>query len=175
MDQGRPGTNIASNTKEKVEVDCPHSKKADIKHHTPCRKIEPSNCASYNLTSESAARCHLAGSNVYSGYLTSAVDAVYLLANALKTMHNNLCPGHIGVCDDLRVELEKGMLYSHNLTQVDYARLDPSHVPPEFVSTGRALVPDGGDFLVRSQSLYDLKANQGDSFVSVSFTRCGLM
>ncbi|KAK3786184.1 hypothetical protein RRG08_050657 [Elysia crispata] len=126
-------------------------------------------CASYNTSKApaSAAGCSVSGSNIYSGYLAAAVDSVYLLANTLKTMHSELCHGQSGVCDSFMASLEDGLLTSRNLTEFDYTDLSSPHVPPEFAATGRALVPNGGDFLVRNQSCYDIQANMGDTFVTV--------
>ena len=73
-----------------------------------------------------------------------------------------------GICEELRAALNDGLLSSRSLAQLDYRSFDPAKVPPEFVATGRALVPDGEDFLVQNQSLYSILANEGDHFVEVN-------
>ncbi|RUS75967.1 hypothetical protein EGW08_016274, partial [Elysia chlorotica] len=134
-------------------------------------------CESYNLSSGLPAGCSWGGSSLYSGYLAAALDSVYLLANTLRNVQSELCKGQPGLCESFREVLEEGLLASYNLSQFSYTDLPASHVPTEFGVSGRALVPDGGDFLVRNQSCYDIKFkyDSADEFVSIgSYTLDGV-
>ncbi|KAK6176864.1 hypothetical protein SNE40_015081 [Patella caerulea] len=89
-------------------------------------------------------------------YISSALDAIYILATALKAAQKQLCPNQIGVCGALRSELENNILENYKQSTIDYKTIGKNFVPLRFFSS-RSLKRDlNGDFKISGESLYDI-------------------
>ncbi|XP_050414720.1 uncharacterized protein LOC126828782 [Patella vulgata] len=89
-------------------------------------------------------------------YISSALDAIYILATALKAAQKQLCPNQIGICVALRSALDNNILENYKPSIINYSTIGKNFVPSLFF-TSRSLIKDlNGDFKISGEPLYDI-------------------
>ncbi|CAL1544019.1 unnamed protein product [Lymnaea stagnalis] len=123
-------------------------------------------CANFNFTKDPPCDTNNKGNE--NGYMTAALDAVYLLANTLKTIFKAACDTKPDTCSYFREILHTGILKTNSITDLDYGSLDAHNIPPEFSKPARSLKKVSGDFEAVNQTLFSIKANKdSSSFVEI--------
>lgn len=108
-------------------------------------------------------------SNSQSGYLTSAIDAVYAVSSAFKNAHNILCPKRDLCPELLKLKNMEFLDYVQN-TSVKYDSIPERYVPKEFINITREVSFDvNGDLHPDdNRALYYINIEDNKQFRKVS-------
>ncbi|XP_005105500.2 uncharacterized protein LOC101856598 [Aplysia californica] len=133
---------------------------------------EEYSCPGYNFTAESLESCNLQSKVRFYGYLTAALDSVYLIANTVRALHQNLC-NNPGMCTALRTLLESGVFSNYEILDLNYNGIREEFLPWEFANEGRHLQNVSGDFQSIDGVLYSLQTNQGAGYEHIGTYKNG--